>query len=110
MLLVMPDELEERVSALETQVQELTARVNHSEQDAAAARVLVGGADRDVGEISAEIREFREQNSRTLNAMRQDHLDLVEHVDRGFAEIRGRLDGVAAGVQTIADLIGKQTD
>lgn len=107
------------MTALEAQVRELGERVRHSEQDAAAARVLAGGADRDVAEMRGEIREFREQNTRVLNAMRQDLTDLrsrvddgfarvdeqFARVDDGFAEMRGKLDGTAAGLQQIADLV-----
>jgi hypothetical protein len=79
-----PD-LEARVAALETRFRELAERVRHSEQDAAAARVLAGGADRDVAEIRGEIREFGEQNTRVLNAMREDLIDLGQRVETGFA-------------------------
>jgi chromosome segregation ATPase len=117
------DDLEPRVSALESDVGELRARVERSEQDAAAARVLAGGADRDVSEIRTEIREFREQNMRLHNATREDIVDiraeiaetrtglraeiaeLREHTDRGFAQIRGLLDAAAAGQQRIVDLL-----
>jgi chromosome segregation ATPase len=113
-----PD-LEARVATLETHVRELAERVRHSEQDAAAARVLAGGADRDVAEIRGEIREFREQNTRVLNAMREDLGDLREdfvdlrqrvetgfvRVDNGFTEMRGKLDGAAAGQQQIVTLL-----
>jgi hypothetical protein len=106
----------------------LAHRVRTSEQDAAAARVLAGGADRDVSEIRGEIREFREQNTRVLNAMREDLTDLRTHVDagfaqvdrrfaevgRGFTEMRGVLDATAAGQQQIVGLlntlIGRQDD
>jgi hypothetical protein len=122
-----PD-LEARVVALETHVRELAERVRHSEQDAAAARVLAGGADRDVAEIRGEIREFREQNTRVLNAMREDLIDLRQRVETGFArvdngfaqvdngfiEMRGKLDGAAAGHQQIVTLLttllGQQGD
>ena len=91
----------------------------HSEQDAATARVLTGGADRDVAEMRGEIREFREQNTRVLNAMREDLTDLrsriddgfaridgqFARVDDGFAEMRGKLDGTAAGIQQVAGLL-----
>jgi chromosome segregation ATPase len=121
-----PPDLEARVTALEAQVRELAERVRHSEQDAAAARVLAGGADRDVAEMRGEIREFREQNARVLNAMREDLTDLrsrvdvgfervderfervderFARVDDGFAEMRGKLDGAAAGVQQIVGLL-----
>lgn len=87
-------------------------RVRHSEQDAAAARVLAGGAERDVSEMRAEIRGFRDVNTRTLNAMREDLTDLRSHVDARFvqvndalAEVRGKLDGTAAGLQQITGML-----
>jgi hypothetical protein len=107
-----PPDLEARVTALETQVHELDERLRHSEQDAAAARVLAGGADRDVSEMRREIRDFREQNTRVLNAMRDDLVDfrsVVDErfagVDQGFAEMRGKLDAAAAGQQQIAQML-----
>lgn len=120
------EELEERVAALETQVHDLVERVQRSEHDAAPARVLAGGADRDVSEIRAEIRDFRDQNNRVLNAMRDDLTDLTERVDHlterldglaerlggltertegGFAQIRGSLDATAAGQSHIVELL-----
>lgn len=47
--------LEARVDALESRVDELTGQLRQTKQDALAARVLAGGADRDVGEIRGEI-------------------------------------------------------
>lgn len=106
-----PD-LEARVAALEARVSELDERVRRSGQDAAAARVLAGGADRDVTEMRAEIRGFREQNTRMLNTMREDLTDLRSRVDAGlaetqtgFTEMRGRLDAAAAGQQEIVSLL-----
>jgi ABC-type transporter Mla subunit MlaD len=64
--------------------------VRHSQQDAAAARVLAGGADRDVTEVRQEIRDFRDQNTRVLNAMREDLADLRSQMHDGFAEIDGK--------------------
>jgi methyl-accepting chemotaxis protein len=112
---------------------ELRARLRRVEQDAAAARILAGGADRDVGELGREFREFRDQNNRMLNAMREDLTDLRDETRRGFARVRERfeqvdrnfeqvdrnfeqvdrnfltvhskLDGVAAGLQVITDLL-----
>jgi hypothetical protein len=99
-----PD-LEARVAALEARVSELDERLQRSQQDAAAARVLAGGADRDVAEIRAEIRGFRDQNTRVLNAMREDLTDLGSHVNDGFAEMRGKLDEAAAGQEQIVGLL-----
>lgn len=110
--MAQPPDLEARVAALEARVSELDGRVRRSEQDAAAARVLAGGADRDVTEMTAEIRGFREQNNRVLNAMREDLTDLRSRVDNGltemqsgFSEMRGRLDTAAVGQQQIVSLL-----
>ena len=120
------EEWEARVVALEGQVSELAGRVRHAEQDAAAARVLAGGADRDVTEIRGEIRDFRHATVSSMNAMRADLTDLrtdmndlrtemnerfaevdrgFAEVDRGFTEMRGRLDGAAAGQAQIVELL-----
>lgn len=107
-----PADLESRVSALERQVGELTGRVQASEHDAAAARVLAGAADRDVSEIRGDLREFRHATTASFNALREDILDLRadfvglrEHVDQGFIEIRGKFDAAAAGQQHIVELL-----
>jgi hypothetical protein len=98
-------DLEPRVSALEERVRDLTNRVQASQQDAAAARVLAGAADRDVSEIRGEIRDFRRATTASFTAMRQDFVDLRSHVDNGFTEMRGKLDAAAAGQQQIVDLL-----
>jgi hypothetical protein len=81
--------------------------------------VLVGGVDRGLAEARQEIRDFREQNTRVLNAMREDLTDLrgdlaglrshvddrFAQVDNGFAEVRGRLDAAAAGQEQIARML-----
>jgi chromosome segregation ATPase len=124
--MTQPPEFEARLSALETQVRELAEQVQHSKQDAVAARVLAGGADRDVEQIRGEIRDFRQATTSSFNAMREDLTDLREdladlredltdlrarvengfaQVDRGFAEVRGRLDGAAAGIEQITGLL-----
>ena len=87
---------------------------------------MVGGVDRDLTEVRQEIREFREQNTRVLNAMREDLADLRSQVndgfaemrgkfaqidgqfvqvDNGFAEMRGKLDAAAAGQEQIARML-----
>ncbi|MEO7196595.1 MAG: permease [Pseudonocardiaceae bacterium] len=106
------NDLEARVTALETKIRDLVDRVRTSEQDAAAARVLAGGADRDVTELRGEIRDFRERNMRVLNAMREDLTDLrtkvdmgFTKVDMGFTEMRGKLDATAAGQAQIVGLL-----
>ena len=103
--MAQPSDLENRVAALETQVAALAERVRRSEQDAAAARVLAGGADRDVSELRGEIREFRDQNNRVLNAMRDDLDQLRSHMDSGFTEMRGKLDATATGLDQITGML-----
>lgn len=112
------------MNALETTVGDINRRLRATEHDAAAARVLAGAADRDVTEIRAEIRDFRYATSASFNALRQDfvelredfgdlrrHVDLgFEKVDRGFAEMRGKLDATASGQQHIAGLIQRLID
>ena len=116
---VEPDGLEARVEALETHVHELDRRVRASEQDAAAARVLAGAADRDVTEFRGELHDFRQATVASFNAMREDMIDLrtemndrfaemnerFAHVDNGFVEVRGKLDAAAAGQQQIVDIL-----
>ncbi|MCH9668786.1 MAG: hypothetical protein K0U80_13140 [Actinomycetia bacterium] len=106
------DDLEPRVAALEDQVRELAGQVSANRQDAAAARVLAGAADRDVGEIRGELRDFRQATAASFNTMQQDFVDLREHVDskfeqfdQGFAEMRGKFDAAAASQQQIVDLL-----
>jgi hypothetical protein len=105
-------DLEPRVSALEEQVLDLNGRVRASEQDAAAARVLAGAADRDVSGFRGELNEFRGEfndfrrgTTASFNALRQDFVDVRTHVDKGFTEMRGKFDGMAAGQQQIVDLL-----
>lgn len=118
-----PGNLESRVTTLENQVRNLTGRVLASEQDAAAARVLAGAADRDVGSLGVELRDFRSDTAAnfkalrtsttaSFNAIREDFVDLRDDmnrrfgdVDRGFTEMRGRFDATAAGQQQIVDML-----
>jgi hypothetical protein len=71
------EELEARVSALETQMRGVR-------QDAAAARVLAGGADRDVSAFGAKL----EAQQRLLEALRETQ---IEH-GRRLAGHDGRFD------------------
>jgi ABC-type uncharacterized transport system ATPase component len=98
-------DLESRVSPLEEQVRDLRGRVQATEQDAAAARVLAGAADRDVSEFRGEIREFRRATNASFNALREDFVDLRQDFDNGFTEMRGKFDVMAGGQQQIVDLL-----
>jgi hypothetical protein len=117
-----PGNREERISALEADVAALRSRLGRAEGDAAAARILAGGADRDAGEVRGEFREFRNQNNRTLSAMRADLTDLrtdvtdlrahvqrgFEQADRNFLAVHSKIDGVTAGLQVITDLLTRR--
>lgn len=72
----------------------------------------LGAADRDVAEIRAEIRDFRNATTASFNALRQDFVDLHDHVDRrfeqvdrGVAEMRGKFDATATGQQRMVELV-----
>jgi hypothetical protein len=105
-------DLEPRVDALEEQIRSLTARVQSSEHDAAAARVLAGAADRDVSEFRGQIHDFRRATTASFNALREDFatlrtdfVDLRNHVDNGFIEMRGKFDVMAAGQRQMVGLL-----
>ena len=112
------DDLEHRVISLETVVSDMNRQLMRSSEDeAGAARVLAGAADRDVSEIRAEIRDLRQATAAGFNALREDFVDLRSRVesgfhqaDRGFAEMRGKLDAAATGQQRIARLIESLID
>lgn len=75
-------------------------------------------------DLSSEIRDFRNGTTASFNALRQDFVDLRDHVDRrfeqvdrgfeqvdrGFTEMRGKLDATAAGQQRIVELIESLID
>ena len=113
-----PDDLAERVAALEKQVRALYARLRSSEEDAAAARVLAGGADRDVSEFGSDLRElnsefgdfkiefgdfksefgdFRRATTASFNALREDFTDLRGEVNDLRADMNSRFERVDNG-------------
>jgi hypothetical protein len=109
---VEPDSLDARVAALESQVRDLAERVRASEQDAAAARVLAGAADRDVSEFRDELRDFRRATVSSFNAMREDVVSMREYMhamredmDNGFIEMRSKFDTTATGQRQIVELL-----
>ena len=70
------------MSSLEDQVSHLREQVLTTRSDAAAARVLAGGADRDVAAFGAKL----DAHTRTLNALRETQVEqgelLREHGQR----------------------------
>ncbi|MPZ84748.1 MAG: hypothetical protein GEV28_31940 [Actinophytocola sp.] len=77
-----PDNLDERVTRLERDMADVR-------QDAAAARVLAGAADRDVSEMRVELRA----HTRSLHALRETQVEQGREMREGFAELRGELRG-----------------
>lgn len=93
-----PDDIESRLSAVERDLARVREQQQLTASDAAAARrVLSAGADHDVSEVRAELRA----HTRALNALRETQVEqgrrldsLESRVDRGFAQIGGRLEQV----------------
>jgi outer membrane murein-binding lipoprotein Lpp len=84
------DDLEARVSALESQIRLVR-------DDVAAARVLAGGADRDVSALAAKL----DAHTRVLNALRETQLE------QGMAigELSHRMDGLTHRVDGLSQRI-----
>lgn len=100
-----PSDVEARLSALETRVEEVAA-------DAAAARHLAAARDRDLADLGIKV----DANRSAINALgvqtagrfdqletRFDHLE--DEMRTGFIAIRGRLDQTAGGQQQIVDML-----
>lgn len=88
-----PDDLEARIGALEREVARLREQMALAGADAAAARVLAAGADRDVAEVRAELRA----HTQTLNALRETQLEQGERI----ASMDGRLTSVEARLSSL---------
>jgi outer membrane murein-binding lipoprotein Lpp len=96
-------DLESRVTALEHQMRDLTGRVRASEQDAAAARILAGAADRDVGEFRNELRDFRQATVAGFNALREDFVDLRSD----FGALRSDVGDFRSNVGALQSNVGE---
>lgn len=101
-----------RFARLEGEMAELREQVTIARSDAAAARVLVSGADRDVSEIRAELRA----HTQGLNALRETQLEqgrtiseLRQEMPEGFAEVRREMrdsfSTMATGMAQITALL-----
>jgi hypothetical protein len=60
-----------------------------------------------VAEVPGEIRNFRRATAASFNAMRSDLTDLQTEVRTGFTQVRGQLDGAAAGLEQISSLLNR---
>jgi hypothetical protein len=74
------DDVNRRLSKVEHEV----ARAR---EDAAAARVLAGGADRDVSAMQTELRA----HTRSLEALRKTQLEQSREMRDGFARVDGEM-------------------
>jgi hypothetical protein len=87
------EELEGRVTALEVQMRNVR-------QDAAAARVLAGGADRDVSALAAKV----DANTRLLEVLREtqveDHAAIVD-LKGDVASLKGDVGGLKGDVADV---------
>ncbi len=79
--------LEREVARLREQSILISSDATGARVDAAAARVLAAGADRDVSEVRAELRA----HIQALNALRETQLEQTREMREGFAEMRGDL-------------------
>jgi predicted TIM-barrel fold metal-dependent hydrolase len=93
------EEHEVRLSALERQVAEVR-------QDAAAARVLAGAADRDV----SEFRQTLNAHTRSLNALRETQIEHQAETRAFQAETRDGFAKVNAGMVQITGLVQTMID
>jgi chromosome segregation ATPase len=103
-----PDALEARVTTLEREVARLREQVVNTRTDAAAARVLAGGADRDVSAFGAKL----DAHTKTLNALRETQVEqdaiLREHsekIDRLEREMRHGFATLGTGMAQITALL-----
>jgi chromosome segregation ATPase len=76
--------LEREVARLRDQAILISSDATGARVDAAAARVLAAGADRDVSEVRAELRA----HIQALNALRETQLEQTREMREGFTEIR----------------------
>ena len=67
--------------------------------DAAAARVLAGGADRDVSEVRAELRA----HTQSLNALRETQLEQGQRMSDGFTMLNVGMSHITTLLQKISE-------
>jgi hypothetical protein len=89
-----PSDVEARLAALETRMEEVAA-------DAAAARHLAAARDRDLADVGVKV----DANRSAINALGVQTATGFEETRKGFAEMRGKLDQAAAGQQQIVELL-----
>ena len=87
------DDIETRLAIVERDVARLREQAALTSSDAAAARVLAAGADRDVSEVRAELRA----HTQGLNALRETQLELELKVSGLDKKVNGLDQKVTEG-------------
>lgn len=95
------DDIEIRLAIVERDVARLREQVALTSSDAAAARVLAAGADRDVSEVRAELRA----HTQGLNALRETQLDQGREMREQGREMREGFATLATGMAQITALL-----
>jgi chromosome segregation ATPase len=106
------DDIETRLSIVEHDLAELRKELALTSSEAAAARVLAVGADRDVSEVRAELRA----HTQALNALRETQVDFsrqltdfgrrIDALEREFDALRREM---REGFATLATGIAQVT-
>lgn len=91
-----PDNIPERVTNLEHEVAE-------ARKDAAAARILAGGADRDVADMRIELRS----HTKSLQALRETQVEQGREMRNGFAKVEARFARVDERFARVDERFGK---
>jgi hypothetical protein len=116
------------LSDLEARVAALEARVEVVAADATAARHLAAARDRDLADLglkvdanrsvinalgeqtAARFTRLEQQLEEQITGVRTEMRSGFAEVNRGFAEMRGKLDQAAAGQQKIGQLLTTLVD
>jgi chromosome segregation ATPase len=111
-----PGDLERRVSALEQEVTRLQGELDQAREDTEAARVLAGGADRDVSDVRSQLRAQRGllQALRHTQVEQSDRLDRLERrmtaVELRLTALEDRLAGMDARLTGRMDELSGRID
>jgi isocitrate lyase len=89
--------METRLTLVEREVARLREESAVTRADAAAARVLATGADRDVSEVRAELRA----HTQALNALRETQLEQGQEMREQGQEMREQGQEMRAGFSTL---------
>jgi chromosome segregation ATPase len=93
------EDLEARVTALEEQGRQ-------SRQDAAAARILAGAADRDV----SDFKQTLNSHTQVLNALRETQVEHGQRLDQLEAKVDSGFTKMNIGMERMTQLIQQVID